>query len=79
MCFLFAGYLFSGDVIGSMEKYCDDMVHSVMERAEAVYRNFGTNVRNYYCTFVFDFSDSRFHIEISRGRCLNHCLFADER
>ncbi|EXB28600.1 Universal stress protein A-like protein [Morus notabilis] len=39
-----AGYLFSGDVIGSMEKYCDDMVHSVMERAEAVFRNFGTNM-----------------------------------
>lgn len=46
VCFVLAGYLFTGDAIGAMEKYSNDTVHSVMQRAESVYRNFGTNVRN---------------------------------
>ncbi|PON61695.1 Universal stress protein [Parasponia andersonii] len=39
-----AGYLFSTDVIGAMEEYGKELVHSVMERAEAVYRNSVTDV-----------------------------------
>ncbi|KAH0978163.1 hypothetical protein GBA52_027882 [Prunus armeniaca] len=38
-----AGYMFSSDVVATMEKYGTDMVNSVMQRAEAVYRNFHTN------------------------------------
>ncbi|CAN6690388.1 unnamed protein product [Malus baccata var. baccata] len=38
-----AAYMFSSDVVGSMEKYGAKMVNSVMQRAEAVYRNFQTN------------------------------------
>ncbi|TQD80067.1 hypothetical protein C1H46_034352 [Malus baccata] len=36
-------YMFSSDVVGSIEKYGTEMVNSVMQRAEAVYRNFQTN------------------------------------
>ncbi|KAL5560989.1 hypothetical protein UlMin_030736 [Ulmus minor] len=39
-----AGYLFSNDVIGAMEKYTSELVQSVMKRAEAVYRNFRTEM-----------------------------------
>ncbi|KAK0581089.1 hypothetical protein LWI29_009942 [Acer saccharum] len=39
-----AGYMFSGDVIKAMEQYGSDMVNSVMQRAEAVYRNFETDI-----------------------------------
>ncbi|GMN52320.1 hypothetical protein TIFTF001_021471 [Ficus carica] len=39
-----ARYLFTGDAIGAMKKYSNDTVHSVMHRAESVYRNFGTNM-----------------------------------
>ncbi|CAN6561590.1 unnamed protein product [Malus baccata var. baccata] len=38
-----AAYMFSSDVVGSIEKYGTEMVNSVMQRAEAVYRNFQTN------------------------------------
>ncbi|EEF47280.1 universal stress protein PHOS34 [Ricinus communis] len=40
-----AGYLFSGDVISAMEKYSKDLINSVMERAEAVYKNSISNVK----------------------------------
>ncbi|KDP28246.1 hypothetical protein JCGZ_14017 [Jatropha curcas] len=40
-----AGYMFSGDVISAMEKYSKELVNSVMERAETVYRNFNNNVK----------------------------------
>ncbi|KAI9182130.1 hypothetical protein LWI28_022379 [Acer negundo] len=39
-----AGYMFSADVIKAMEQYGSDMVNSVMQRAEAVYRNFETDI-----------------------------------
>ncbi|KAJ9187863.1 hypothetical protein P3X46_003278 [Hevea brasiliensis] len=39
-----AGYMFSGDAISTMEKYGKDLVNSVMQRAEAVYRNFNVKV-----------------------------------
>ena len=42
--FALTGFLFTGDVVGAMEKYSNDLVHSVMGRAEAIYRDFGTNV-----------------------------------
>lgn len=36
-----AGYMFSKkDVVAAMEKYGNDMIHSVMKRAEAVYKSF---------------------------------------
>ncbi|KAK9930713.1 hypothetical protein M0R45_027742 [Rubus argutus] len=36
-----AGYMFSKkDVVAAMEKYGNDMIHSVMQRAEAVYKSF---------------------------------------
>ncbi|KAF5726365.1 universal stress protein A-like protein [Tripterygium wilfordii] len=38
------GYLFSNDLIANLEKYGTDLVRSVMERAEAVYRNFNIDV-----------------------------------
>lgn len=38
------GYMFSNDVVGAMEKYGNNLVSSVMERAEAVYRNFNNTV-----------------------------------
>ncbi|KAF5741532.1 universal stress protein A-like protein [Tripterygium wilfordii] len=38
------GYLFSNDLIATLEKYGTDLVRSVMERAEAVYRNFSIDV-----------------------------------
>ncbi|XP_050237506.1 universal stress protein A-like protein [Mercurialis annua] len=40
-----AGYLFSGDVISAVEKYSKDLVSSVMERAEAVYKNSINNIQ----------------------------------
>ncbi|THF99057.1 universal stress protein A-like protein [Camellia sinensis] len=39
------GYLFAGDVLASMEKYTNNLVNSVMKRAEAVYRDFNTNIK----------------------------------
>ncbi|KAF4383571.1 universal stress protein PHOS34-like [Cannabis sativa] len=39
-----AGYLFSTDAIGAMEKYAKELVHSVMERAEAVYQHSGVKM-----------------------------------
>ncbi|XP_062026799.1 universal stress protein PHOS34-like [Rosa rugosa] len=39
-----AGYMFSkNDVVAAMEKYGNDMINSVMQRAEAVYKNFNVN------------------------------------
>ncbi|XP_004300460.1 PREDICTED: uncharacterized protein LOC101301587 [Fragaria vesca subsp. vesca] len=39
-----AGYMFSkNDVVATMEKYGNDMINSVMQRAEAVYRNFNVS------------------------------------
>ncbi|KAA8549093.1 hypothetical protein F0562_000777 [Nyssa sinensis] len=38
-------YLFAGDVIETMEKYGKDLANSVMSRAEAVYKNFNTNIK----------------------------------
>lgn len=43
--------MFSSDVVATMEKYGTDMVNSVMQRAEAVYRNFHTNV--YIYLFIY--------------------------
>ncbi len=37
-----AGYMFSSDVISSMEKYGKDLVKSVMERAGAICKNLNT-------------------------------------
>ncbi|KAJ7977648.1 Universal stress protein A [Quillaja saponaria] len=37
-----AGYIFSRDVISAMTKYTNDLVSSVMERAEATYKNLDT-------------------------------------
>ncbi|KAL9666454.1 hypothetical protein QQ045_000786 [Rhodiola kirilowii] len=34
-----AGYMFSRDVVGAVEKYGNELVNSVMERADNVYRN----------------------------------------
>ncbi|KAK4741626.1 hypothetical protein SAY87_025214 [Trapa incisa] len=39
-----AEFLFSGDIVVAMEKYGNDLVQSVMERAEAVYGNFITRI-----------------------------------
>ncbi|KAL5795710.1 hypothetical protein ACOSQ2_000530 [Xanthoceras sorbifolium] len=39
-----AGYMFSADVNKAMEKYGSETVNSVMQRAEAVYRNFQTTI-----------------------------------
>ncbi|ESR57721.1 Usp domain-containing protein [Citrus sinensis] len=39
-----AGYIFSNDVIKAVEKYASESVNSVMNRAEAVYRNFQNNI-----------------------------------
>ena len=42
-----AGYMFSkNDVVATMEKYGNDMINSVMQRAEAVYRNFNVSAAN---------------------------------
>ncbi|CAL5425912.1 unnamed protein product [Camellia sinensis] len=38
-------YLFAGDVLASMEKYTNNLVNSVMRRAEAVCRDFNTNIK----------------------------------
>uniref|UniRef100_A0A7N0TM82 UspA domain-containing protein n=1 Tax=Kalanchoe fedtschenkoi TaxID=63787 RepID=A0A7N0TM82_KALFE len=38
-----AGYMFSGDVVGAVEKYGSGLVKSVMGRADDVYRNLVTN------------------------------------
>ncbi|KAJ8900425.1 hypothetical protein K2173_025202 [Erythroxylum novogranatense] len=38
------GFLFSGDVIAAMERYSSALVNSVMERAEAVFKNFSNPV-----------------------------------
>ncbi|KAF3436534.1 hypothetical protein FNV43_RR23626 [Rhamnella rubrinervis] len=40
-----AAYMFSSDVVATMEKYGSELVRSVMERAEAVYRNFDANIK----------------------------------
>ncbi|KAK9281247.1 hypothetical protein L1049_004143 [Liquidambar formosana] len=40
-----AGYLFSNDVIAAMDKYGCEMVSSVMERADAVCRDFGIDIK----------------------------------
>uniref|UniRef100_A0A803NPM9 UspA domain-containing protein n=1 Tax=Cannabis sativa TaxID=3483 RepID=A0A803NPM9_CANSA len=42
--YVFIGYLFSTDAIGAMEKYAKELVHSVMERAEAVYQHSGVKM-----------------------------------
>ncbi|KAK6118121.1 hypothetical protein DH2020_048105 [Rehmannia glutinosa] len=39
------GYLFAEDVIANMEKYSKDLANSVMNRAEAVCRNFTSKVK----------------------------------
>ncbi|GMY17033.1 universal stress protein A-like protein [Fagus crenata] len=39
-----AGYMFSSDVIATLDKYGSDLVNSVMLRAEAVIRSYGTNI-----------------------------------
>ncbi|PKI44100.1 hypothetical protein CRG98_035512 [Punica granatum] len=39
-----AEYLFSGDAVAAMEKYGTELVHSAMDRAEAVYRSFSTRI-----------------------------------
>ncbi|XP_044503781.1 universal stress protein A-like protein [Mangifera indica] len=39
-----AGYMFSNDVIKALEKHGSEMVNSVMQRAEAVYSNFGSSI-----------------------------------
>lgn len=39
-----AGYMFSNDVIKALEKHGSEMVNSVMQRAEAVYSNYGRSV-----------------------------------
>lgn len=42
----YAGYMFSkNDVVAAMEKYGNDMINSVMQRAEAVYKNFNVNAK----------------------------------
>ncbi|GFY98669.1 adenine nucleotide alpha hydrolases-like superfamily protein [Actinidia rufa] len=38
-------YIFAGDAIASMEKYSRDLAHSVMSRAEEVYRDFHPRVK----------------------------------
>jgi hypothetical protein len=38
------GYMFSSDVVSALEKYGSDLVNSVMQRTEAIIRNFGSNV-----------------------------------
>ncbi|ESR57720.1 hypothetical protein CICLE_v10022542mg [Citrus x clementina] len=47
-----AGYIFSNDVIKAVEKYASESVNSVMNRAEAVYRNFQNNVS--LCLFIIN-------------------------
>ncbi|GLT71907.1 hypothetical protein SLA2020_438910 [Shorea laevis] len=39
-----AGYMFSSDVVAALEKYGNELVNSVMERTEAIIRNYGTNI-----------------------------------
>ena len=41
-----AGYMFSKDVIAVLEKYGSELVNSVMERADAVYREMGSQYVN---------------------------------
>lgn len=36
--------MFSSDVVAALEKYGNELVNSVMERTEAIIRNYGTNV-----------------------------------
>jgi hypothetical protein len=36
--------MFSSDVVEALKKYGTDMVNSVMERTDAIIRNYGTNV-----------------------------------
>lgn len=38
------GYMFSSDVVSALEKYGSELVNSVMQRTEAIIRNYGTNV-----------------------------------
>lgn len=40
-----AGYIFTGDVIATMEKHNKDLANSVMNRAEAVYERFNSEVK----------------------------------
>lgn len=49
-----AGYMFSNDVIKALEKHGSEMVNSVMQRAEAVYSNFGRSV-NFSSHNFYDF------------------------
>lgn len=39
-----AGYIFSNDVVRAVEEYASESVNSVMNRAEAVYRNFKNSI-----------------------------------
>lgn len=39
-CLLNSGYMFSSDVLGTIEKYSMDLADSVMKRAKDVYQNF---------------------------------------
>ncbi|KAK4758711.1 hypothetical protein SAY87_020012 [Trapa incisa] len=39
-----AEFLFSGDMVAAMEKYSNDLVHAVMDRAEAVYGSFSSRI-----------------------------------
>ena len=70
----FAGYLFSNDVIGAMEKYTSELVQSVMKRAEAVYRNFRTEVNPLFSTLLIP----HLTFEIGVVECLEMRFFADE-
>ncbi|KAE8009371.1 hypothetical protein FH972_005811 [Carpinus fangiana] len=39
-----AGYMFYSDAVVALKKYGTDMVNSVMERTDAIIRNYGTNI-----------------------------------
>lgn len=47
------GFMFSSDVVATMEKYGSELVHSVMERAEAVYKNFDSHVSHCFFSACF--------------------------
>ncbi|GLT43139.1 hypothetical protein SLA2020_171100 [Shorea laevis] len=40
-----AGYVFSSDALAALEKYGSELANSVMGRAEAIYREFGNNIK----------------------------------
>ena len=46
--------MFSTDVITAVEKYGTDLVNSVMQRAETVYRNFNKRVNQTLSFRAFD-------------------------